>query len=120
MLGTKKGVLSFLKEVQYETEVLGLDQNNDELILLNVTNIIDCWDESKSLCDRTRSGRILYVRDYYFDESLISDTYLFKIPQMADDFIFATQKFVDLINKMGSTGLEFQGIHDRNLYDKLL
>ena len=43
VLGTKRNALLSLEAILPEVEILNLYQEESDLVILNVTNVIDCW-----------------------------------------------------------------------------
>lgn len=91
-----------------EVEVLPLDIKGHDVRLLNVINVIDCLDESRSDITRFKSGRVLLINKYVFDEGRLRGVYLFKIPQLLRTEVYATDLFRSFIDEHGFTGLEFK------------
>ncbi len=76
--------------LQTRPNVDGLDLN-----ILNITNIIDCLDKTKSSIEYFDEigGNIMDVEQYVFKEELLENVTLFKLPQLSRSSI-AVQKLV--------------------------
>jgi hypothetical protein len=88
-------------------ELLPLDCDDADLVVYNVTCMVNALDEEASIIDRFRDGRIMHVRRHVFREALIRDVEIFKIPNLRVSSTFVGQRFVDLWKTAGLKGLQF-------------
>ncbi|MCJ8012825.1 hypothetical protein MUG84_13895 [Paenibacillus sp. KQZ6P-2] len=98
--------------VANEVEFLPLIHEELELYMINVTNIIDCvdYDRSEVLLS---VGKMAGFTKIVFDFSKIpSETYLFKIREMAETKVFLTQAFKEIIESHKIKDLDFSDDYD--------
>jgi hypothetical protein len=90
-----------------EIEGLPLTIDNDTFYVLNVINVLDCLDMSSSkFVINPLNKRIMAVTKFVFLEEALKDTLIFRIPE-EPRYIFATDRFRNLISKKQINGLEF-------------
>jgi len=93
--------------VTNEVEFLPLIHDELELYMINVTNIIDCVDYNYSEV-RLSVGKMAGFTKIVFDFSKIpSETYLFKLKEVAKTKVFLTEKFKELIESHKIKDLDF-------------
>jgi hypothetical protein len=78
---------------------------NNNLFVLNVTNIIDCLNHEKSEIRRLRSGKVGSIDSYSFN--LPSDPIIFKIPETPFSAVFVDDKFKSVVEEAGLIGFKF-------------
>lgn len=94
--------------LQGAAQVLPARYKDQELFVLNVTEIRDCLDLEKSKVKRFQtSGRIMRIEEYAFRKELLPGAFLFKIPQEAHTRPYVTDTFKDLIEQTGIRGFRF-------------
>jgi hypothetical protein len=91
-------------------ELLPLTSREAELCIYNPTRILDALDEGNSSLRRFSTGRVMMVEKYVFRPTVISDSPVFKIPNLRVSPTFVTQRFVDLWTSTGLRGLEFRHV----------
>lgn len=84
-----------------------LENSSQRYWVLYITKILDCLDE-----ERSKFGRISpkSIRKYFFHEEMLENTYLFRLPgfhEYLDSNDFATQSFLDLVQRLNIHGFEF-------------
>lgn len=96
-----EGVFEKLAAVAEEFgQVLPLKYGDRQLYLWNVTNVIDCLDKEKS-----RMNEFGGVTEPVFRSIAIPALSVFKIREDNYTGIFCTDKFIDLVDQDGFTGL---------------
>jgi len=93
--------------IENEVEFLPIKlKGMGDYYVLNVVNVIDCLDMSKSEVRYHADGKtVRTIRDYKFYENMIDNVCLFKIPQSAGSEILATEKFKCLMDELNIKGL---------------
>jgi hypothetical protein len=81
---------------------------NEDYYIMNVTNLVDCLDESNSkIVYSDDDGRVLSVRQAVFLRRRMGDVSLFKVPQDMGR-IYATDRLVEVVRKIKLTGVGFE------------
>lgn len=62
-------------------ELLGLQAGAGEFFIYNVTNVVDCLDETASSGKRFSDGRFMWINRHAFDAAAIDGHEVFRIPQ---------------------------------------
>lgn len=95
-----------------EVENLPIGVEGLNMKILNVINIIDCLDKTKSeVVYFKNSHKVMRIKKYSFNTSLLENVALFKIPQLVDGYIFATDAFRERVLEDKLTGLKFILVH---------
>ncbi|MEY8743370.1 imm11 family protein [Paenibacillus tundrae] len=103
-----------------EVEFLPLMNDNDELFMLNVTNILDCVDYNRSGIDRFEDGSWFRFNKLVFDPTKIPDgTCMFKIKETAGVQVFVTEKFKEWIEEHKFKGLHFSVVCDTDFTEEM-
>lgn len=98
--------------VANEVEFLPLVHDELELYMMNITNILDCVDYDRSEV-RLSVGKMAGFEHIVFDFSKIpSETYLFKVREIAKTKAFLTEKFKELIESHKIKDLDFSIEYD--------
>ncbi len=100
-----KGLLMPL--IGHEVELLPMEVEGQPHYIVNIINVIDCLDKENSEIKYFKSNptKIMRIVKHVFHEKHTMDSYLFKLPSFPD--MFCTQKFKDLVEHNGLTGLRF-------------
>ena len=88
-------------------ELLPLQCPEADLVLLNVTHVIDALDEAASTIARLPDGRILNVERYVLKPDAIRGSNIFKMTKLRSSPVFVTDEFVKHWRALGLRGLEF-------------
>lgn len=94
--------------IQRDVEVLPLLVDEGPYYLLNVTNVVDAFDEHRASFVRFPSGAVMEVQSYAFHNCRLLTCYLFKVPQFVRSETFCTDAFRSLILENKLTGLSFE------------
>lgn len=94
-------------------ELLPLESGDDKYNIFNVLNIIDVLDEELSNIKYLSSGKVMKINEYVFNEKLLLNEYIFKIPQLIWSVPLVTDKFVDFIYKNELKGFLFKKVNQR-------
>lgn len=89
-------------------EVLPLICETEKLYAINVLEVVDCLDHSRSRFKRFSDGGIMRVEEYVFREGCIEKD-IFRIPEV-DIFIFVSDTFKMLVEDNELEGLIFRQI----------
>ncbi len=110
-------------ELDLAGELLPLDTEGGlQLSALNVTNVVNALDKSRTKWSSTDNGRHMYVDvmrggpdAYQFHEDRLPESCLFKLPQNAASAVFCIERtgdpateFKACVEKLGLTGLQFR------------
>ncbi|GGG62472.1 imm11 family protein [Paenibacillus radicis (ex Gao et al. 2016)] len=101
------------KYVQY----LSID-NNDH-VLVNITNIADCVNYDRSTSFKDRHGEFAGFDKLYFMEDKLEDQYIFKIKEHVKSNIYVTDKFRDLVLQSKLKGFCFIEIWDSEITEEM-
>ena len=116
-LGCTEPVVRQLDEtVRFELEALPLLVEEQKYLIVNVINVIDCLDRSRStLRYYPGSDRVREVSMHAFQFERIGDSALFKIPESVRTEIFCTDRVRNAILAKELAGLEFQLVADSDV-----
>jgi len=88
-------------------ELLPLHCDDRELVIFNVTKVVDGLDESASQIVRFASGRIMDIERYAFLPNVVRGIEVFKLPGIRASPTFVGQEFVKAWKSVGLRGLDF-------------
>jgi len=91
-------------------ELLPLECKGADLMIFNVTTVLDALDEEASTVMRFSTGRIMMIRNYAFLPRVIGDADIFKIPNLRASPTFVSARFVDTWTANDLRGLEFMKV----------
>lgn len=89
-------------------ELLPVRYARKEYMAYNVTRVIDALDEHQSTIVRFTTGRIMSITKYVFDQRLIMNVPIFKIPQLPLAYVFVSDTFVNRVQEKRLTGFSFR------------
>lgn len=81
--------------------------SREELLIFNVTRVVDALDEQHSTITRFSSGRIMAIDRFAFKEGMLEGVDVFKIPDLRVSPTFVSSRFVERWSASGLTGLDF-------------
>ena len=88
--------------------MLNAKRETQQLFVLNVTEIRDCLDREKSKLKLfSNSGRIMRIEKYAFHREMLSNAFIFKIPEEVHAHPYVTDGFKNLIEQNGIKGFKF-------------
>jgi hypothetical protein len=93
-------------------ELLPLDCPGEDLVVYNVTRLIDALDEERSVLRRLESGVLYMIECPAFRPEVVEGVDIFKIPQMGAGTIYVSHRFVDLWQASKLHGLNFLNTAD--------
>ncbi|MBT9148172.1 MAG: hypothetical protein DDT32_01942 [Syntrophomonadaceae bacterium] len=89
-------------------EILPLACDDGDFWVLNVTRLLDAFDEKNSEFIPGDAGRILTIdKHVFYPSKLVGAPPLFKLSQKPYGSIYVMDSFVDMIKASGLKGLEF-------------
>lgn len=91
-----------------EVELLPVDVEGFDYQLLNPLCVIDCLDKEQGQFTRYKTGRVIEIKHYVFDEDKLNGVYLFKTPEFTRTQLYATDAFRDILEGNNFEGLEFR------------
>tara|TARA_R110002072_G_scaffold277589_1_gene439313 strand:+ start:923 stop:1507 length:585 start_codon:yes stop_codon:yes gene_type:complete len=107
-------------------QIISINCSGERLYILNVLECINMLDLKKSKFEIYDDGSKGDVLDFYFHEDRISESSIFKIPQMNASQVFtysdvkdASDEFIYLYNKFNFTGLEFEKLYETPVLSSL-
>lgn len=94
----------------YDVELLPFDVGDSTrpLYLVNVLPTVDCLDHSRSRFKRLKSGKILYIEHYVFQEDRLGGHSIFKLPE--DNEVYVSDTFKGCVEQHGLEGLLFKQV----------
>ncbi|PQP83690.1 hypothetical protein C0Q44_03095 [Paenibacillus sp. PCH8] len=99
--------------ISREAEFLPLIHDDLELYVVNVTNVLDCVDWTRSDVRTFSDGEWADFNKLVFDFSKIpDDTYMFKIKETATVKVFVTDLFKKVVDEHKFKGLNFSVVYD--------
>lgn len=89
-------------------QLLPLQCAEGEYFILNVTNVVDALDETKSEIVRFPDGKkILDIKQFVFLSAKLQNVNIFKLPQQPLGQVFVTDGFVKAVRDSGLVGVNF-------------
>ncbi|MDR6553771.1 imm11 family protein [Paenibacillus qinlingensis] len=94
-----------------KVEYLPIVYEADKLCFVNILNVLDCLDLNKAIVVRDEEYNIVTaIKKYAFQEQLVKDEVIFKLPYFRGTHYFVTEKFRDAVIEHGLTGFEFEEV----------
>ena len=94
--------------IQDAVQVLSAKSKKQKLFALNVTAVRDCLDyDNSKLKHFSSSGRIMRIEKYAFRRKILSNAFIFKIPEEVHTHPYVTDDFKNLIEQNGIKGFKF-------------
>ncbi len=94
--------------IQDAAQVLSAKSKKQKLFVLNVTAVRDCLDYENSKLKRfSSSGRIMRIEKYAFHREMLSNAFIFKIPEEVHTHPYVTDSFKNLMEQNGIKGFKF-------------
>ncbi len=95
--------------IKNEAQIFKVKCENDNLYVVNITNIIDCLDYDKSEIKRfPSSGRVMRVIKYVFKIEKLRNTTIFKLPEFPKGISYVTENFKNIVEKNNIKGFKFK------------
>jgi tetratricopeptide (TPR) repeat protein len=91
-------------------EVLPLECQEEPLYAINVLDLVDCLDYSRSKVRRFPSGGIMFIEKYAFKEGSIDGHHLFKVEEAPLKGVLASNRLKSLVEQNGLLGLVFKPV----------
>jgi hypothetical protein len=88
-------------------ELLRLDCSEPDVVLFNVTRVLDALDETASDIWRFSSGKLMRVARYVFRPEVVSGVDIFKIPNLRVSPTFVSERFVEMVKAARIRGAAF-------------
>jgi len=96
-------------------ELLGIDCDSGNYKIINLINVVDCLDYSKSVIQRYDDGeRISNIKKYAFIPEKIFNQNIFVIPERPRSPVFVSNEFKNRVLESGLKGFKFEEIWDSN------
>lgn len=89
-------------------EFLPLECDQAELFVFNPLRFVSALDEERSDVMRFGEGRIMRINKHVFDPGAIADVEIFKLEEMPRGSLYLTGPLVDLIERVGLVGTDFE------------
>ena len=97
--------------LERSVESLPVHADGETLYLLNVLDVRECLDHSRSKFKRYESSeRIMYVRSYSFVESAIEGAIMWKVPETVGLEVLVSEEFKKHVDDNKLLGLEFEKV----------
>jgi hypothetical protein len=114
-----RAVRVLMNSLEGKAEILPYEHPTEIYYAINVINLLDCLDLTKSIVVKNpRYNNITDVKKYAFVEDLVSKETIFKLPQFKSHPIFVTDHFRDKVIEGKLTGFEFIEVWDSNATDE--
>jgi hypothetical protein len=91
-----------------------------EFKFVNVTNVIDAIDYSKSIARRSLSGKLTSFEKISFLPESVADQNIFKIPEMPVTPVFVSDRFKNTVEFAKLKGFDFIEVWDSERTDDIL
>jgi hypothetical protein len=96
--------------VNHCIEVLPLKVPSGELFAINVLQITDCLDVSRSELELDPDGEVMYIARYAFDEQCLEGKHILKLRQVPLYGVFVSEEFKRRVEEEGLQGLIFREV----------
>lgn len=93
-------------------EILPLQCAQAELVLLNVTNVVDALDGTSNIA-RFPDGRILRIQRHEFRPDVVAGQRMFKLARMRVSPVYVDEVFMTVWSGAELTGLDFEPVWRR-------
>lgn len=87
---------------------------------VNVTNVIDAIDYSKSIPRRSLYGKLTSFEKIVFIPDAVTDQHIFKIPEMPETTVFVSDRFKNEVEFAKLKGFDFIEVWDSERTDDIL
>lgn len=95
--------------IKNEVQIFKIKSENDNLYVVNITNIIDCLDYDKSKIKRfPSSGRVMRVIKYVFKIEKLKNATIFKLPEFPKGISYVTEEFKKVVEENNIKGFKFK------------
>ena len=95
--------------IKNEVQIFKIKSENDNLYVVNITNIIDCLDYDKSKIKRfPSSGRVMRVIKYAFKIEKLKNATIFKLPDFPKGISYVTEEFKKVVEENNIKGFKFK------------
>lgn len=95
--------------IKNEAQIFKVKCENDNLYVVNITNIIDCLDYDKSEIKHfPSSGRVMRVVNYVFKIEKLKNTTIFKLPEFPKGISYVTDRFKNIVEENNIKGFKFK------------
>jgi hypothetical protein len=91
-------------------EALPLEHPTGIFYAINVLDLVDCLDYSRSQIERFPSGGIMYIERYAFKKGCVEGRHIFKIAEAPLKRVLVSDTFKQLVEKSQLEGLIFSGV----------
>ena len=91
-------------------ELLPLACSEPDLVIFNVTRVLDALDEQASALVRFSSGRIMQITRHAFRPDVVSGVDIFKIANLRMSSTYVSGRFVEKVKAAGLRGLVFNKV----------
>lgn len=91
-------------------ELLPVACSEANLVIFNVTRMLDALDEQASGIQRLPNGRIMRITRHAFHPGIVSGVDIFKIPNLRVSPTFVSERFVERVKAAGLRGLIFDKV----------
>lgn len=89
-------------------EALPLKNNVEELYAINVLDVVDCLDYSRSEFKYFSDGEIMDIVRYAFKADCIRDKHIFKVRESPLNRVLVSEEFKNVVEGSGLEGLIFR------------
>ena len=95
--------------IKNEVQIFKIKSENDNLYVVNITNIIDCLDYDKSKIKRfPSSGRVMRVIKYAFKIEKLKNATIFNLPDFPKGISYVTEEFKKVVEENNIKGFKFK------------
>lgn len=104
---SRRAAQVFSANLNGKIQLLPIIHDQHDYVIVNVINVIEALDYRNAEIKRLSSGAIQDIVKYSFNEQLLRDELLFKIPEYPETKIFVTGKFKEIIELNNLIGFRF-------------
>ncbi len=115
----EKGYETLSVHLREAVEFLPLDYENGQSYLMNVIDVRDCLDRSRSdVSYFNDTDEIIYVRKFAFKTGTLRDAVIFRVKEVPTYGPYVTDEFIEAYQDAGLDGLDFELIWDSEIAGK--
>jgi hypothetical protein len=101
---SERAVNELFPLIEQSVQILPLACDEDSLYIINVIDIVDCLDKTRSKLKRFSQGGVMRIEHHVFREEAICDKHFFKIPELSVP-VYVSDTFKAVVEDKGLKGL---------------
>lgn len=108
LMCTEKCLTKIHSVIENDVEILDTELDGKRVHVVNVTRLVDCLVESESDIIRFDHGGVMWIKRHVLRWNGLESVALFQLPQTVRSELFATEAFVEVVQRHNLAGLELE------------